>query len=130
MNQTPKIILLIFVATFLFNVPIVQAAVKYVPTQEQLQPMPVNVQPNLSGNVNYIDPSGEGKTVEENSESPRNQNSEPANIKPKAPQPSLIANIILLPAQNSTAGKTAWWLIVLGLAGAGTWLLKKKYDKK
>lgn len=130
MNQTPKIILLIFVVTFLFNVPIVQATVKYVPTPQQLQPMPANVQPNLSGNVNYIDPSGENQTVEENNDSSRNQDSEPSTIKPKAPQSSLIANIISLPVQNSTAGKTAWWLIVLGLAGAGAWLVKKRYDKK
>ncbi len=106
------------------------AATKYVPTQEQLQPMPANVQPNLSGNVNYIDPSGEDQTAEESNGNTGNQNAESITIKPKAPRPSLIANIISLPVQNNTAGKIAWWLIVFGLAGAGTWLIKKRYDKK
>ncbi len=130
MNQKLKIILLIFAVTFLINVSFASAAIKYVPTPQQLQPSPLGIEPNLSGNVNYIDPNSESQTSEEDGNNSENKNIEPPTGTEKKSQPSLIANIISLPEQNSAAGKTVWWLIVLALAGVGTWLVKKRYDKK
>ena len=99
------------------------------PTPQQLQP-PGKCSANLSGNINYVDPSGQGVDDQKNSGSAGNQISEPVIGAKKPPKQSLVENIILLPAQNNVAGKIAWWVIVLALAGAGTWLVKKRYDKK
>ena len=68
--------------------------------------------------------------IKKNSGSAGNQISEPVIGAKKPPKQSLVENIILLPAQNNVAGKITWWVIVLALAGAGTWLVKKRYDKK
>jgi|GEM_PF-6269529 len=123
MNNFLKKILFVSVASFLLMAPCIQAAKKYVPTPEQLQPSPANVVPNLSGNVNYIDTNPENFQEEA-----KNQDSSLPDS-PKKPRQSFINNFILLPAQNSTAGKISRWLIILGLAGIGTWLVKKRYAR-
>ncbi len=106
------------------------AEIKYVPTPQQLQPPPVNVRPNLSGNINYIDPGAGGQSEENIGSDNTSPAVESRSGTIKIPQKSLIENVISLPGQNNFAGKTAWWLIVLILAGAGTLLVKKRHDKK
>lgn len=123
-------IIVVVILTLALNPYRLLAATKYVPTPQQLQPPPANVQPNLSGNINYIDSFGQVQDTEKKSDNPENQNTQPETGEVENPQQSFIENIIMLPVQNNTAGKTVWWLIVLGLAGLGTWLVKKKYDKK
>ncbi|MEK7161074.1 MAG: hypothetical protein AAB729_00065, partial [Patescibacteria group bacterium] len=77
MNRIFKGIFFTSAGIFLLITPSVQAATKYVPTPQQLQPPPANVQPNLSGNINYVDPSGQGVDDQKNSGSAGNQISEP-----------------------------------------------------
>ncbi len=128
MTQTLKITLLIITATFLFNVLSVQAAEKYVPTPQQLQPSPPNVQPNLSGNINYID-SDSDSTETEDIQSPGGANEDPGSSGEKTKAP-LIQRIIFLPEEKSSAGKVSRWLIVFLMAVGGTWLAKRYYEKK
>ena len=123
-----KKVLIVLVILFgvIFSPDFVLAAKKYVPTPQQLQPPPPNVEPNLSGNINYIDKNsieylqqggevGQNKTV-------------PDSVK-KSDRP-FFGNIILLQSQNTTAGRISLWLIILVLAGIGAWLVKKRHEKK
>jgi len=124
MKKNLIILGILFGVIFSFNFAV--AATKYVPTPQQLQPSPPNVEPNLSGNINYID---KNSTEDSQQGGQADQNSVAPDSVKKSDQP-FPDNIILLSSQNTTAGKISRWLLILGLAGAGTWLVKKRYEKK